>query len=589
MSPGDDAGPPPVNTAPTASFTVSCVTLTCSFNAGASSDPQGTPLTYAWNFGDDSTGTGVTTSRTYASAAARTVTLTVSDGSLTNTTTRQATTTAPAGGPGHTAIVPEIVSTNMPRITAGEIWDLEYIGNRVFVAGGFTTVRNNTTTNTTSYTQRFLMSFNLTTGLVDATFRPTFDGGVEDVEASPDGTKLFVAGSFNTVNGVAKRKFASINPTTGATVTGFTANGNSLGTELEATNSTVYLGGKFTTINNAAHRGLAAVDANTGALVGRTAANPVGTWINDISGGIGPNGALNVQEMVLTPDQTSLMVVHTGRQIAGQDRYGVGLINTTTGVLRPWRTRLWEDNLGYVGGIQRAFGGAISPDGQFFVVTSGSGGDRPPINDTAVALPIAGNDNVQPIWVSRLFDSVYSVAISEVGVYLGGHYSWMESPTAKDPWPGLDNQGYGTGQGLSGYGLGDDVVRRDHIGVVSPATGKALEWSPGSNSFEGNKAMLVTPRGVIAGGDATTQDETNVGRIAVYDFASTPASGANETTITNPIEGRVEETSVPVHRRRHRAGDQRRAARPVGDRTIAKPASTSRTTSSPGARRTRST
>jgi hypothetical protein len=543
VSPGDDTAGP-VNTAPSASFTVTCAFLVCNFDASASFDPEDDPLTYNWNFGDGSAGTGETTSRTYATAGSRTVTLTVSDGDLTNQTTRQAVSTAPPAGPGHTRLVPEIVSTNMPRITSGEIFDLEYIGNRVFVVGTFTSIRNNTATNTTTYAQPRIASFNLTTGLVDAGFRPTFDGSVNDVEASPDGTKLYVAGSFNNVNGVAKRKFASINPTTGATVTGFTANGDSLGTEIAATNTTVYLGGRFTRINGAFHRGLAAVNANTGALLGSTAGNPAGTWLNDITGGIGPDGTLNVQEMLLTPDETSLIVVHTGRQIAGQDRYGVGIINTLTGQLRPWRTRLWEDNLGYVGGIQRIYAGDVSPDGEYFVVGSGSGGDRPPINDTAVAFSIEGEDFVEPMWVSRLFDSVYSIAISEVGVYVGGHFSWMESPTARDPWPGLDNQGYGTGQGLSGYGLGDEVVRRDHIGVISPIDGKGLEWSPMSNSFEGNKAMIVHPRGVITGGDATTQGGQNVGRVAVYDFASTPASGANETTITNPIEGRVEEGGV---------------------------------------------
>ena len=273
VSPGEDTGGP-VNTAPTASFTSACAGLSCSFDASGSTDPENDPLTYSWAFGDAQTGTGVSPTHTYATAGARTITLTVSDGNLTNQTTRQVTTQSPVGGPGHTAVVPEIVSTNMPRITAGEIWDLEYIGNRVFVVGGFTSLRNNSGANTTSYNQRYVASFNLTTGLVDANFRPTFDGSVNDIEASPDGTKLYVAGSFNTVNGVSKRKFASINPTTGATVTGWTANGDAVGTELEATNTTVYLGGKFTRINGAFHRGLAAVDATTGALIGRTNGTP---------------------------------------------------------------------------------------------------------------------------------------------------------------------------------------------------------------------------------------------------------------------------------------------------------------------------
>ncbi len=136
------------------------------------------------------------------------------------------------------------------------------------------------------------------------------------------------------------------------------------------------------------------------------------------------------------------------------------------------------------------------------------------------------------------------MAIAEDAVFIGGHFQWNPSPTAPDPWPGLTNVGYGTGQGLSGYGLGDAVVRRDHIGALDPATGQALEWDPGSNSYEGNKAMLVTPRGVFAGGDGNTQGGANGGRIAFYDFNTIPATGQDETTITDPIEGRVEPTGV---------------------------------------------
>jgi PKD repeat protein len=435
--------------------------------------------------------------------------------------------------PGHTQLPPSTPRTDMPRITTGEITDIAYIGDRVFVAGTFSSIRNNTSANTTTVNQASLASFNLTTGLIDTSFRPTFGGGgVTEVEASPDGTKLFVAGRFNTINGVTKRKIASINPTTGAAVAGFTANANAAATALDATNTTLYVGGQFTTVNNVARASLAAVNATTGALVTG--------FQNNITGGIGVDGALTVQALVLTHNDSQLLVVHTGRKIADQDRYGVGLISTQTNQLLPWRTRLWEDNLQFVGGIQRIYAGAIAPNDEYFVVTSGSGGDRPPINDTAVAFPIAGNDNVQPKWISRAFDSIYSVAITEHAVYIGGHFSFNESQSAPDPWPGLDDVGYGTGQGLGGYGLGDAVVRRDHIGALDPVNGKALEWNPGSNSFEGNKAMLAHPRGLITGGDATTQGEANVGRIAYYAFSSLPAPSPYDTTITTPVEGYVQ-------------------------------------------------
>jgi hypothetical protein len=331
------------------------------------------------------------------------------------------------------------------------------------VAGTFSSLQN--AGGGTTVNQRLLAAFNINTGQGDTGFRPTLSGGgVDAVEASPDGTKLYVAGSFNAVNGVTKRKIASINPATGATVAGFTANAGAQATALAATNTTLYAGGQFSTVNGAARVGLVAVNGTTGAVVSG--------FNNNISGGMGVNGLLTVQQLKLTHDDGKLLVVHTGRKIANQDRYGVGLISTQTNQLLPWRTRLWDDNLQFVGGIQRIYAGDIAPNDQYFVVGSGSGGDRPPINDTAVAFPIAGNDNVQPLWISRHFDSVYAIAITEHAVYTGGHFGFQESPTAPDPWPGLDDVGDGTGQGLSGYGLGDAVVRRDTSAPSTPPTAR---------------------------------------------------------------------------------------------------------------------
>ncbi len=91
--------PPPENQAPTASFTFSCTDLTCSCNAAGSSDPDGSITAYAWNFGDNTTGTGVTATKNYSSADTRTVVLTVTDnGGKTGTTSQSVTTTAPPVG-----------------------------------------------------------------------------------------------------------------------------------------------------------------------------------------------------------------------------------------------------------------------------------------------------------------------------------------------------------------------------------------------------------------------------------------------------------------------------------------------------------
>ncbi len=528
------------NTPPTADFTFSCTALVCAFDAAGSDDVDGDDLTYEWDFGDGQAGSGVAPSHTYASGGTRTVTLTVDDGSDTDTASESVTVAAaplPPGNqpkPGHTSLVPDVAHTNMPVISNGEIWDIEVVGNRAFVAGSFTSAVNRAG-NGATVTQPNLLAFNLSTGLIDTTFRPTFgEGGVNAVEASPNGQRLYVVGSFNTVNGVTMRKIASLNLTTGAPVAGFQANGNSQANALAVTNTTVYAGGRFSTVNGRTRVGLVAVDGVTGAVDM--------AFDNQLSGGIGTNGTLTVQQLKLTHDSSKLLVVHTGRRIDGQDRYGVGLIDTATKELLPWHTRLWEDNLQYVGGIQRIYAGDIAPNDEWFVVSSGSGGDRPPINDTAVAFDIDGGANMEPRWISRAFDSIYSVAISEQAVYIGGHFQWNESPTAPDPWPGLDDVGYGTGQGLAAYALGDAVVRRDHLGALNPADGKALEWYSGSQSFEGNKAMEATPQGLLTGGDTQRQGGSAVGRVAFFPFSQLPAPTATDTTISTPIEGRVVQT-----------------------------------------------
>ncbi|MGI8523672.1 MAG: PKD domain-containing protein [Nocardioides sp.] len=547
------------NVAPVASFAVSCPQATCTVDASGSTDAApGTIASYAWNFGDGSTGTGVTTTHTYSSGGSKTITLTVTDdqGLASAPVSHPANPTVGGGGgggsdgppkPGHTHLVPDKPRNDMPRISDGEILDIEVIPslNRVFVAGTFTSLAN-TTGNTAVVRQAGLASYNFQTGQMDTSFRPTFNGGVAAVEASPDGTKLFVGGSFNTVNGVAEQKVASLNLTTGAPLSTwhFSNVTNNQVTALSVSNDTVYVGGRFTRINGIVKSGLAAVNAASGAV-------DTG-FSNDITGGIGVNGALGVSQLKLTHDGTKLLVVHTGRQINGQDRYGMGIIDTATKLLLPWRSTLWDDNLARVGGVTRIYGADIAPDDSYFVVTSGSGGDAPPISDVAIRFPLTPaslqDSNVQPTWISRDFDSTYSVAVTEQAVYLGGHFGFIDDNSADEPYPGLQNVGYGTGQGLAGYGLGDQVVRRDHIGAVSPDKGRAIEWNPtgGSNSFEGCKAMEATPAGLFIGGDGMFQGGVKTGRVAFYAFNSvTYPPALPDTTISTPVEGRVVANNTP--------------------------------------------
>lgn len=88
------------NQPPNAVISSSCTNLTCAFDGTGSNDPDGTVNSYAWDFGDGTTGTGSTASHTYAAAGTYPVRLTVTDNlGATGTATTSVSPTAPPPPP----------------------------------------------------------------------------------------------------------------------------------------------------------------------------------------------------------------------------------------------------------------------------------------------------------------------------------------------------------------------------------------------------------------------------------------------------------------------------------------------------------
>jgi len=117
------------NQPPTAAFNANPSSTTVgssiSFNGSASSDPDGWIVSYAWQYGDGTTGSGVSVQHTYAAVGTYTVRLTVTDNAgATDTTIRQVTVGQ--------ATPPLAIQLSLPKVSyqVGEPIVINYSTNR---------------------------------------------------------------------------------------------------------------------------------------------------------------------------------------------------------------------------------------------------------------------------------------------------------------------------------------------------------------------------------------------------------------------------------------------------------------------------
>jgi len=135
--------PAPTNQPPVASFTAAAtaqIGVPLAFDASASSDPDGDPLTHSWNFGDNARGGSAKLAHVYVTAGTYTATLTVSDGRGGVTSTTRVVAVAP--GPASTGTVNTLaVVTDGAGPLAGATVSVAGGGSATTAADGTATVQ----------------------------------------------------------------------------------------------------------------------------------------------------------------------------------------------------------------------------------------------------------------------------------------------------------------------------------------------------------------------------------------------------------------------------------------------------------------
>ncbi len=133
---------PPANRPPVAAFTPSCTQLACTFNGSASADPDGSIATYAWSFGDQTSGSGVSPSHTYSATGTYQVALTVTDNQgATNSVTYPVSVTAPVSTVFASDAFARTVANGLGSADIGGAWTISGASASFSVAPGAASMR----------------------------------------------------------------------------------------------------------------------------------------------------------------------------------------------------------------------------------------------------------------------------------------------------------------------------------------------------------------------------------------------------------------------------------------------------------------
>ncbi len=386
--------------------------------------------------------------------------------------------------PAHHRLIPSAVPATTPNILDGRTLAIAEVGSKVFVGGTFTLAQNPDTS--AQLPTPYLFAYDRGTGVIDPVFAPALDGQVTAIVASPDGSALYVAGTFKLAGTTKVRNVIKINTTTGALVPGFknpSPNGSVL--DLALVGNRLFLAGTFTTVATLPRAGLASLSATTGEVDEylKVAVDTNHNWPSGTA-----KAPVGVGKLAASPDGSRLVGIGNFKHADGLDRDQVVLIRlgTDNAYVDPdWKTTRYTPACSknsfdsYVRDVD------YSPDSSYFVVASSGAGYNGTLCDSAARFDTAvtGQD-VQPTWQAATGqDSLLSVAIADNVVYVGGHQKWMNAIQS-----GSDEQ---AGQ-----------VPRPGLAALDPQNGIPLTWNPGRHPRGiGAEELLATDNGVYVGSD----------------------------------------------------------------------------------------
>lgn len=351
-------------------------------------------------------------------------------------------------------------------------------GSSVILGGDFTSVNG-------QY-HRGIARINLTTGQAESGFVANADDMPLDIELTADGSRLFVGGTFKSVNGAAQQRVASLDPASGAIDPAFRPTIDKDVYTIAVRQSFIYVGGLFTTINRQTRSHAARLSIVDGSVDQSWTANTSGP------SGMQKNGM--VVSLAVMADNSRVFLAGpfdnvNGAGVAG----GIIALDGASGAVLPsrlgavqrcgslyWITKLYLSDDG-----QRLYGGDYCPDWIY--------------QWDAVNLADQKPNGVN--WMTWCNGGMQGTLEVNGHFYYGTHGNAC-APTVGTP--------------------AASRVSRVRQAVYDQDTGSILNYAPFYDSPMGVWSYAVAPQGLLVGGDFTLAGDRNTVQQGLALFRGTP-------------------------------------------------------------------
>lgn len=361
----------------------------------------------------------------------------------------------------------------------GIVWEQAIVGNTVYAGGEFANARPAGAKPGTSQTPRSnLLAYDLVTGVLKTGFAPVVNGRIKSMAVSPDKSKLYIGGTFTTVNGQARNRVAAFNVADGSLDADFKPTVNSDVNAIAVNAQAVYLGGLFSSVNGVARTRLAAVSA-TGALLG---------WA--------PKADLYVNSLAFAPGGAMLAVGGSFSNLNSSFSPGLGFLDPTTGTSLPFKANQVVQNHGTTSGIY-----SLKSDGKNLLATGWWYGGQGNFEGVLSASPADGSIR----WMADCHgDSYDATTIAEVTYTVSHHHYCANMGSFPEQNPRVHQRAQAFTDKATTTTQHDQQGYHDFYGQPAPTQ---LAWAPDldaanvSGSWQAAWTAESTDKYLVLGGE----------------------------------------------------------------------------------------